>query len=291
MFDAWPYREIWAVDFEFVAKDGERPEPVCLVAWELRSGRKIRLWRDEFDKAPPYEIGLDVLFVAYYASADIGCHLALGWQKPARILDPFIEFRNHTNGLPTPAGKGLLGALAYYGLDGIDVIEKSAMRDLILLDGDRSAQEQAAILDYCESDVAALARLLLAGYARPYRPAARALSRPLHGRARSGAVILAEAIYWFAFFEQRYRLSLLQFIGIVSGETEPRNNEAALLEFIRERGLIGGDDPIERARSLREFQASVPLLVMQAHVLETRIAIIGTLIWGFGDLPGWLYCG
>jgi len=23
MFDAWPYREIWAVDFEFVAKDGE----------------------------------------------------------------------------------------------------------------------------------------------------------------------------------------------------------------------------------------------------------------------------
>jgi hypothetical protein len=110
--------------------------------------------------------------------------------------------------------------------------------------------------------------------------------------ARSGAVILAEAIYWFAFFEQRYRLSLSQFIGMVSGETEPRNNEdAALLKFIRERGLVGGDDPIERARSLREFRASVPLLVMQAHVLETRIAIIGTLIWGFGDLPGRLYCG
>jgi DNA polymerase I len=160
MFDAWPYREVWAVDFEFVAKDGERPDPVCLVAWELRSGRKLRLWRDELGDTPPYEIDPDTLFVAYYASAEIGCHLVLGWQKPARILDLFTEFRNHTNGPPTPAGNGLLGALAYYGLDGIEVTEKAAMRDLILLDGDRSTEERAAILDYCESDVAALARLL-----------------------------------------------------------------------------------------------------------------------------------
>ena len=27
---------------------GENPVPVCVVAWELRSGRKLRLWRDEF---------------------------------------------------------------------------------------------------------------------------------------------------------------------------------------------------------------------------------------------------
>ena len=160
VFDALPYREIWAVDFEFVSKPGERPDPVCLVAWELRGGRKLRLWRDEFGDAPPYEIGPDALFVAYYASAEIGCHLALGWRRPARILDLFTEFRNHTNGQPPPAGNGLLGALAYFGLDGIGVTEKAAMRDLILLGGDRTAQERAAILDYCESDVAALARLL-----------------------------------------------------------------------------------------------------------------------------------
>lgn len=133
VFDALPYREIWAVDFEFVGKPGERPDPACLVAWELRRGRKLRLWRDEFGDAPPYEIGPDALFVAYYASAEIGCHLALGWQKPARILDLFTEFRNHTNGQPPPAGNSLLGALAYFGLDGIGVMEKAAMRDLILL--------------------------------------------------------------------------------------------------------------------------------------------------------------
>jgi len=38
-----PYREIWAVDFEFVGDPGENPKPVCLAAWELRSGRKLRL--------------------------------------------------------------------------------------------------------------------------------------------------------------------------------------------------------------------------------------------------------
>ena len=115
ILDALPFGQIWAVDFEFDAKPGENPEPVCLVAWELRSGRKVRLWRDEFGDAPPYPNGPDVLFVAYYASAEIGCHLALGWPAPERVLDLFTEFRNHTNGIPTISGAGLLGALAHYG--------------------------------------------------------------------------------------------------------------------------------------------------------------------------------
>ena len=83
MLDELPFNEVWCVDFEFSMKAGERPDPVCLVAWELRSGRKLRLWRDEFGLAPPYSTGPDVLFVAYYASAEIGCHLALGWPKPS----------------------------------------------------------------------------------------------------------------------------------------------------------------------------------------------------------------
>ena len=138
---------------------GERPDPVCLVAWELRSGRKLRLWRSEFGPSPPYSTGPEALFIAYYASAEIGCHLALGWPKPARILDLFTEFRCRTNGLTTPAGAGLLGALAYYGFDGMATAEKDAMRDLVLR-GDWSDQERKEILDYCEADVVALARLL-----------------------------------------------------------------------------------------------------------------------------------
>ena len=159
ILDLPPFTEIWAVDFEFGANPGENPEPVCLVAWELSSGRKLRLWRDEFGPAPPYPISADVLFVAYYASAEIGCHLALGWPVPERVLDLFTEFRNHTNGIPTVSGPGLLGALAHYGLDSIGTIEKDEMRDLILRGGPWTDAEREAILNYCESDVEALARL------------------------------------------------------------------------------------------------------------------------------------
>jgi DNA polymerase I len=160
LLDLLPFTEIWAVDFEFDSQPGENPGPVCLVAWELKSGRKIRHWRDQFGVAPPYPTNPNVLFVAYYASAEIGCHLALGWPVPQRVLDLFTEFRNHTNGIPTVSGAGLLGALAHHGLDGTGTVEKEEMRDLILGGGPWSHTERVAILDYCESDVAALARLL-----------------------------------------------------------------------------------------------------------------------------------
>ena len=154
------FREAWAVDFEFVAAPGERPVPVCLVARELKSERTIRLWRDQFGPVPPYPTDADSLFIAYYASAELGCHLALGWQMPARVLDLFTEFRNQTNGLPTVAGRGLIGALTAHGIDSIGAVEKTEMRDLIIRGGPWSNDERAAILDYCESDVDALARLL-----------------------------------------------------------------------------------------------------------------------------------
>jgi hypothetical protein len=160
MLDALPYCEIWACDFEFMAPPGERPTPVCMVARELRSGRTLRLWHDQFGPTPPFPTTADILFVAFYASAELGCFKALGWPMPARILDLFTEFRDLTNGLPTPAGASLLGALTYFGLDAIGSTEKTEMRELVLRGGPWSAEERGAILDYCESDVLALARLL-----------------------------------------------------------------------------------------------------------------------------------
>ena len=126
------FREVVAVDFEFIATAGNRPVPICFVAHELRSGRRFRVWRDRFEPAPPYATGTDVLFVAYYASAELGCYRVLGWRMPERILDLFTEFRARTNGLDTPAGNSLLGALGYFGLDGIGAAEKDDMRALIL---------------------------------------------------------------------------------------------------------------------------------------------------------------
>jgi DNA polymerase I len=175
MLDLLPFNEIWTIDFEFVAGPGENPQPVCLVAWELHSKRKLRVWCNEFGTTPPYPTDANVLFVAYYASAEISCHLALGWPVPERVLDLFTEFRNHTNGLPPISGSGLLGALTHYGLDSIGATEKGEMRDLILCGGPWSETEKTDILNYCESDVAALERLLPAML--PYIDLPRALLR------------------------------------------------------------------------------------------------------------------
>jgi DNA polymerase I len=155
------FREIWLLDFEFSAPSGERPQPVCLVAWELNSRRRLRVWRDELMtmKVPPYSLGKDSLLVAYYASAEMGCHLAQGWPLPINLLDLFTEFRNHTNGLPTPCGRGLLGALEWFGLSCVEAAAKETMRQLALRGGPWTPEEKTALLDYCESDVAALARL------------------------------------------------------------------------------------------------------------------------------------
>jgi len=153
------FREVVLADFEFAITPGDRPIPVCLVAHELRSGRRVRLWQDQFGPAPPYATGPDVLFIAYYASAELGCYRVLNWPMPERILDLFPEFRARTNGLDTPAGNSLLGALAYFGLDAMGASEKEDMRALVLRGGPWTADEQTAILDYCESDVEALERL------------------------------------------------------------------------------------------------------------------------------------
>jgi DNA polymerase-1 len=157
-----PFREIWLADFEFIAGPGERPDPVCCCARELRSGREVRLWHDQLDPVPPYSTDAGSLFVSYYASAELGCHIPLGWPMPERILDLFTEFRCGTNGLTVPAGNGLIGALAAYGIDTIGAIEKDRMRALVMRGGPWSDDERAAILGYCAEDVDALGRLLLA---------------------------------------------------------------------------------------------------------------------------------
>ena len=179
MLDRLPFNEIWAADFEFVANSGERPIPVCMVARELRTGRQLRLWADQFGPRPPFNIGADALFVAYFASAEFSCFRVLNWPMPARILDIYVEYRNSTNTLQQkgtkPVESSLLAALAAHGVDSIGAIEKMGMRDLILRGGPWSNDERAAILDYCESDVAALARLLPAMLPRIDMP--RALLR------------------------------------------------------------------------------------------------------------------
>ena len=157
------YDEVWLHDFEFISESGERPDVVCLVAHELRSGRTLRLWRDDLDKLgkrPPYRTDDRVLFVNYVANAECSCHLALGWPLPTNVLDLSPAFRKIANGRLTPEGKGLIGAQRYYGLDTLGSKVKDAMRQRIMEGWPFTPEEQKQILKYCESDIDALRRLL-----------------------------------------------------------------------------------------------------------------------------------
>jgi DNA polymerase-1 len=155
-----PFKQIWTIDFEFIARDGENPEPVCLVAKEVGLGRSLRLWQDQLGPKPPFEIDDDTLIVAYYAPAELGCFLALGWPVPTRVIDLYAEFRRETNALAVPEGRGLLAALSRHRITRITSDEKKAGRDLVMRGGPWTDSERREILDYCETDVVCLPALL-----------------------------------------------------------------------------------------------------------------------------------
>ncbi len=156
------YRDVWLVDFEYGSAPGELPEVRCMVARELFTGRLIRLWEDQLRvlPQPPFRIDHHSLFVAYLASAELGCFGVLGWSPPERILDLYVEFKRLTSGIKVPAGRGLLGALAYFGIASMEAAEKDGMRELALRGGSYSGGEKVALLDYCQTDVDSLAKLL-----------------------------------------------------------------------------------------------------------------------------------
>jgi DNA polymerase-1 len=156
------FADVWCVDFEFHAPPGARPEPICAVATDARSGQTYRLWAEDLARlsAPPFANRPTSVVVAYYASAELGCYRQLGWPFPPYVLDLYAEFRCLTNGRTLPAGRGLLGALTYFGLETRGAVEKEDMRQLAMRGGPWTGEERAALLEYCAGDVDALCRLL-----------------------------------------------------------------------------------------------------------------------------------
>lgn len=159
------WKAIWAIDFEFHALPGERPRPICLSALELISGRWERVWLWD-QKVPmlPFTIDDQVLVIAYFATAEVGCFEALGWPPPPNLIDLFAEHRCETNGRMIEDAdarkRNLLSALRYHGIPhDVDALEKKSMRDLAIRGGPFTAPEASALMAYCDSDVEALARL------------------------------------------------------------------------------------------------------------------------------------
>jgi hypothetical protein len=170
-----PFREVWALDTENYpgpglangGVEGDAITPLCAVAREMRTGRVVRQWQDQFGSLPPYSTGPDSVVIAYMASAEFGTHLALNWPKPVNTIDAYVEFRHHVNDGSIEPGQrekgfyGLLGALRYFGEDAIDSAHKKDMIDRIVQGPPYTAADRVDIMDeYCTGDVDGLARLV-----------------------------------------------------------------------------------------------------------------------------------
>jgi hypothetical protein len=156
MFSRYRGEVFWDVEFRLDAD--LRPAPVCATFLELQSGRRVELW-GEFGPEPPFPTGPDWRWVSYHASAETGCHLALGWPIPETILDLEAEFRCRTTNVYTSAGKGLPGAMQAHGLRWSDTVEKPEMIKLILRGEPYTPEERRRIIDYCWLDTDGLAAL------------------------------------------------------------------------------------------------------------------------------------
>jgi hypothetical protein len=150
-----PYREIWVCDWEFNGADGDIKSPVCLTATELRTNRLVRLWADQLGDRAPYALDKDSLFIAYFASAEFSCHLALGWPLPETVLDLFTQFRARMNSDPVIVdGNGEINALNEFRIDNMGQAVKDANRDFILALNQWicAPEDRQRVLDYCQRD-------------------------------------------------------------------------------------------------------------------------------------------
>ncbi len=153
--------DVWVCDFEYRSMEGENPSPVCFVATEFNTGRTHRVWLDGVNN-PVSPIDFkdpSITYVAYYAIAEMSCHLALGWDIPINIVDLFCEWRVYTNtGDRQP--NGLIDACNHFNLPTIDVTYKTKMRNRILDVKQYNDVERNEILDYCNTDVVMTSALL-----------------------------------------------------------------------------------------------------------------------------------
>ena len=198
-----PPRKAFTIDFEFRADPGERPLVWCLAVRDVFTGVEQTYWRDDLlsMRFPPFDIGPDTAIVGYYASAEWGCFVQLGWPLPAQPIDLFAEVRVTFNRhLPKELRKpgtgdrwGLYDALSRYDLETGESAHKTAMRELAMAAslGSWTDRDKQDLMHYCADDVRRTADLFLAMYPDIDWPQARL--RGLY-TAAVGAIIEHEGI-------------------------------------------------------------------------------------------------
>jgi DNA polymerase-1 len=181
------FSQIVVCDFEYEIADGGLPNVLCMVAYVLdqylRHVRTIQLWRGvvgqplppihlyrgEFGKIPPFDIGPDTLFVAYSAWAEMTCFQVLGWKFPVHVFDQHTAYLAASNILlpynpdekRSRQSKKLSDACRAYGIEGWEHIDKKSIAEDI---GNGLWQKYGkdGVFAYCEEDVKKSTELLRA---------------------------------------------------------------------------------------------------------------------------------
>ncbi len=95
------FTQVVVCDFEYEVADGDLPDVLCMVAYvldeHLNPVRTVKIWRGEFKSTPPFDIGLDTLFIAYSAWAEMTCFAVLGWKFPTSIFDLHTAYLSVSN--------------------------------------------------------------------------------------------------------------------------------------------------------------------------------------------------
>src|SRR5262249_8758325 len=130
-------------DFEYEIEPGGLPNVLCMVAdvldENLRHVRTIRLWRGEFGRTPPFDVGPGTLFVAYSAQAETMCFKTLNWPFPVHVYDQHIANLASSN-LLLPYNpdetrrrprKRLSDACRSYGIEGWEHVDKEVISEAI----------------------------------------------------------------------------------------------------------------------------------------------------------------
>lgn len=146
------FANIVIFDFEYVAEDGEVPEPVCLVTYELFTGEERRFWTDELPSQSPYPTDGSTLYVTYASAGDFQCWARLGMSMPERVVDLYPEVRMLFYDRGRYIAPSLLNACRLLNIETMESAHKNYCRDLIInrkwVEADR-----LTLLDYCAEDV------------------------------------------------------------------------------------------------------------------------------------------
>jgi DNA polymerase-1 len=154
------FNRVWCVDFEFGPTSKGFALPKCMVAREFFNRTPaLRLFRDQLPITSPFSP--ESLFVFFSAPAELSCFISLDWDFPRFILDLYAENLCEKNTIGEKlSDKSLISTLTRFGIDSIGHEEKTEMQNLAKREGDYSEEEKVALLDYCETDVVALVKLL-----------------------------------------------------------------------------------------------------------------------------------